>query len=448
MTALTSRESKTNGIPFHGSVHGHRSRPIGRDVRMTGPWFAVLSIVLLLLLLGQYVLSVAVPIPDRHARVAETRGDSDASTLQADTSWFVRSTAPGGMLDSCTSGLRRDASLTAGSSATTVAGVNGESICWYTPTNPGATPAGAWSFVLDVTETAHTALMVSCSGGLSCVTAEGDTVQWSSGGTANGCGASPNTWKCVQEETNDGDSGYVTSSSGTTGFKSLFATMDPALPTPLTVVDVKVTASCRRTVSQAVTVKIAVKDGTTVGLGSTAQNCANSATYTVWMDTFATKPSGGAWDQASLNALQIGCSDEDATTRVVRCSSLKAVVDYVTVYTVAIDKCTSSSCSTTTGLYASSNQATYGTDVTITTGTIGAQTSDSNTRFRWKLLVDAVGSGGTVTLNINGPTPGSSDTYVTVPIPENLEMLAVVAVAAFLLRFKGFPPKMGGKVGA
>jgi len=220
----------------------------------------------------------------------------------------------------------------------------------------------------------------------------------------------------VNEVTNDGDNGSVISTSSSIT-DSLYNIADwPSPPSPLTVTNVQVESSCRKTASPSVSVQIIIKTGGTVFAGPTAQNCANSATYTVWNENWATNPqTTAAWTLADINALQAGVRDADATTREARVSHVKVTVTFVPVYSVEIDRCTDSACSSMNVLYGPTNGNTFGNDVTFTTGTIAAQTLGASERIRFIVTMVA---GGSISVAYNGANPGTSDSRATVSVPE------------------------------
>jgi hypothetical protein len=178
-------------------------------------------------------------------------------------------------------------------------------------------------------------------------------------------------------------------------------------------------------------VQILVKSGGTTTAGATSQNCANSPTYTVWSETWTTNPTTTtAWTLTDINALQAGVRDADATNREVRVSHVKVTVTFVPVYSVEIDRCTNSACSTMNVLYGPVNSNTFGNDVTFTTGSIAAQTLGPTERIRFKVALVA---GGSVSVAYNGPYPGTSDSRATVPIPEFAEVAVPFATTVLVI---------------
>jgi len=136
----------------------------------------------------------------------------------------------------------------------------------------------------------------------------------------------------------------------------------------------------------------------------------------VWRANWATNPTtSAAWTLSDINALQAGVRDADASTLEVRVSNVKVTVTFASVYSVEIDRCTDSACSTPTVLYGPTNGNTFGNDATFTTGTIAAQTLGATERIRFKVTMVA---GGSVSVAYNGAYPGTSDSRATVPVPE------------------------------
>ncbi|MGQ0796511.1 MAG: hypothetical protein ACT4OI_01410 [Methanobacteriota archaeon] len=297
----------------------------------------------------------------------------------------------------------KDAATTAGSSAAATTLAAGQSICWYSPDALPDTFAGVWEVILDLA-IASDGTQAFLPGG------NGDVNAWSTVSCAEA-----SEYVCVDDVPNDGDGTYIVSVDGAI-LDSLFNIPDwGAPPSPLSAT-VTVEASCRKTGGAGVDVRIMLKSGATTSVGLTAQNCANSATYSVWSETWNTDPAdGGPWTSADINGLQIGVRDSDATTREVRVSHVRATVTFSPVYSVEINKCENGPCTTTTNLYPATNFNAFGSDVTITTGTIPAQTLVGQEHIQWKIVVV---SGGTVTVRYNGAYPGTDDSRATVSIPE------------------------------
>ena len=328
--------------------------------------------------------------------------------LAGNEKWFFTSANSAETV--CTS--NKDASTTAGASATSTALSVGQSICWYSPDGVPDTIAGTWEVILDIDKTADGAQVLSPNG-------NGATNGWIVDGV--GCTDEANEWQCVDETPNDGDTTYIKSTSSTVT-DSLFNVADWSAPSPLSVVNVAVEASCRRIAASSVAVAIIIRSGATTSVGASGnQNCANSATYTVWSDTWTTDPAdGGAWTAAGINALQVGVRDADAQTQEARASHLKVNVTFVPVYSVQINECNNAACTSTTNLYPATNFNSYGSDVTIQTGTIAALTLTGQEHIQWKITLV---NGGTVTIRYNGANPGTDDSRATVPVPEFHEVV-------------------------
>jgi len=347
--------------------------------------------------------------------------------------WFFTNGATSAT--SCTTNYA--ASTTAGASATSTTLTTAEApICWYTPTNLPNTVAGPWEIILDIDKASDGTKVLRASG-------NGDTNAWTVSGTA-GCTSEASEFDCVDDNPNDGDSTYIVSTSNNPT-DSLFNLFDwtgssGQPPSPLSVVSVDITASCRKVVSQAVDVKVLVKSGATTSVGATSQNCANSATYTVWSDTWTTDPAdGGAWTLADINALQAGVRDDDNTVREVRVSHVMATVTFAPAYTVQIDKCLNTACTSRTILYGPTNSNTYGSDVTFTTPSIPVQTFTGSERIRFLVQLNGTGTSqnhGSVTVRYNGPNPGPDDSRGTISIPEFGAATVTVATVTLVVAFR------------
>jgi hypothetical protein len=350
---------------------------------------------------------------------ASSPGAVHTLDLPSNEKWFFTNTNSAEAV--CTS--NKDASLSAGAAAASTTLSAGQSICWYSPDGQPDTLAGVWEVILDIG---------IASDGIQTfmANANGDVNGWS----AVGC-AEASEFLCVDDDPNDGDGTYIDSVDAAP-LDSLFNLPDwGSPPSPLSAT-VTVEASCRRTGGAPVDVRVMLKSAGTTSVGSTAQNCANSMLYSVWSETWPTDPAdGGPWTATDINGLQVGVRDNDATTRDVRVSHVKAIVTFAPVYSVAINKCENAGCTITTNLYPATNFNAFGSDVTITTGGIPAQTLVGQEHIQWKVTLV---SGGTVTIRYNGPYPGTDDSRATVSIPEFealvVPLTGVLALVAIALR--------------
>jgi len=349
-----------------------------------------------------------------------TRGENPPPIVNAPgLTWYGRATTPTPTLCS----FNKDASLTQGTITTTTVLNSGNTLCWFTPTAPGNTGAGIWSFVLDNA-------IVSNSVQNLIPNANGDVNQWSIG---TGCGIGFE-FQCVDEgTTNDGDTSYLTSSSATRGFKwhanlgAFTALIDPPGGAIVTAY-----ASCRKTANQLVIVHLVIKENSVTTLGTAQTNCANSATYTVWNQAWSTKPSNGlSWNDADLDALQSGCSDEDLTTRVVRCSHTYASVSYRPVYQAEILKCSVSDCTAYSSLWTGYSD-TYGTDSTTNTASIAAQTCNTaSCRFGFRITMSS--ANGAISFNYDDDIV-TADSYILVPEYEIAIAIPILALLFVIQR--------------
>jgi len=341
--------------------------------------------------------------------------------ISGNQQWFFTNTVVSGM--PCT--LNRGASTMAGGAAQSQNFNNAETGCWYTPAGqPASTVSGVWEVILDISKNADGTVNLHPN-------ANGATNGWTISNTGI-CTSEANEYQCVSDDPNDGDTTYIKDASAST-VDSLYNIEDwSSPPSPLSITSVEVEASCRKTTNSIqYDVRVILKSGANTYLGGSSPNCPNNVNYKVWSDTWTTDPSDGlAWTLTDINALQVGVRDNDAISDEVRVSHVRAIVSFVPVYSVAIDKCTVADCSTFTNLYTSSNSNTFGNDVTFTTGTIGAQTLGGSDRLRFKVTVVA---GGTVTINYNAAYPGTSDSRATVPIPEFHEVAIPIALTFLLI---------------
>ena len=356
-------------------------------------------------------------------------GEVSTSDIAGNQKWFFTDGATTGT--GCTT--NRAASTTPGAAPTsTTLTIASTSICWFTPTNIPGTFAGPWEVILDIDRLSDGTKVLAPD-------ANGASNAWA----VSGC-APPTAWQCVDDSPNDGDTSYIVSTtSGTTDslFNILDWTSTPAPPSPLSIVNVVVEASCRKTGAPSVDVRILVRSSGTTFADGTAQDCANSATYTTWTETWTTDPLDGLpWTLADINALQVGVRDNDGFARVVRVSHVVATVAWTPVYAVRIDKCLNTACTSFTTLYGPTNGNTYGNDVPFTTPSIPAQTFTGNDRLRFSvtLYVDGASNTGTMRVRYNGPYPGTDDSRGTIAIPEfqqiGLPVMAILVVVPLLRR--------------
>lgn len=150
------------------------------------------------------------------------------------------------------------------------------------------------------------------------VSAVGATNNWLLGAGAN---------KVVAvNQPSDGDTSYIRSNTAS-GTIQQFAVTDSALPSFAVIQSVVVKAECKRGGTQNVTYVVSViSNGTTDGASRTA-----GAAYAVTTDTFNTRPAGGAWTVADVNALVIQIRNTQA--RDCRCTTFWVEVNYTLTVT-------------------------------------------------------------------------------------------------------------------
>jgi KaiC/GvpD/RAD55 family RecA-like ATPase len=347
--------------------------------------------------------------------------------ISGNQKWYFTSTST--TATSCTT--NRAASTTAGSSATTTTvSTDGNTVCWFTPTGtPTPTVAGPWEVILDISKTD------AVKGFLP--NAQGTYNAWSIG---TGC-TSGNEYQCVDEDPNDGDTSYLTSSGGGGNAKAAFNLPNWASPpSPLTITNVKASVWCWSSSSPQGQLATLIKNGSNEQQGSST-NCPTSG-YTEVLTNYANYPWGTprAWTSTDVDNLEAGAVDVDSQSRTKRLSEVRIAVSYVPVYAVEIFKCQQEACSSGTSLYTSSNSASYGADVTFTTPSIAAQTLSSAQRFRFKVTLVAGGTdGGSFTISYNGAAGGSSDSRGTISIPEFEEValpIGTVILVAVVVRYR------------
>jgi hypothetical protein len=343
-----------------------------------------------------------------------------AQDIPGNQKWFFTDTAlsGGGAPTACTSNLA--ASTTAGSNlASTTLTSASSSICWYTPTGtPASTAAGAWEFSLDISGVASTLTLLP--------NAQGSNNAW----TGSGCTAG-SEYLCVNQDPHDGNTTYINyPGSGTR--KSTFNLPDWASPpSPVNITSVVVSVWCWASTGsgQAARIQTVLLNGSTEFDGSLT--VCSTGPYGAVSSTYAQYPltTPRAWTATDINNLQAGVVA--SSNKQIRATEIMVTVTYMPSYSVEIDLCTTQNCNTRTALYGPTTQTVFGNNVTITTPSISAQTLNGNDRIRFALTWV---SGTSITVNYNGPspTPGTSDSRATVPIPEFQEVMVPILGAAVL----------------
>ncbi|MEK6987849.1 MAG: hypothetical protein AABX97_07130, partial [Candidatus Thermoplasmatota archaeon] len=351
-------------------------------------------------------------------------GQVTAQDIAGNQKWFFTNGATNGT--GCTSNLA--ASTTAGASATLTDLTGTNSICWFTPVGqPSATIAGTWEFYADVSNKSDAAKIENVNG-------DGAVQQWTTVGPKP-CMASKHS-KCAEEDPNNGDTNYVTSSSASV-LDELFTIPNwNNPPSPLSIINITVEASCKFPASSG-DLRLLVRVGSTNYASGSVPACP-SASYGIARYAWFKNPSNNsAWFASDVGNLQIGVRDNDATTSEVRVSNIRAVVYAKPIYSVAIDKCLDSACTNTSVLLATTNKNTFGDDV-LQTASVAAQTLSSGERIRFRV---ALVFGGTLTVSSNGANPGTSDSRATISIPEfhdvALPIASTLLTMAMVRRIRG-----------
>ncbi|HII40265.1 MAG TPA: hypothetical protein HA326_03505 [Thermoplasmata archaeon] len=136
-----------------------------------------------------------------------------------------------------------------------------------------------------------------------------------------------------------------------------------------------------------------------------------------------------AWTPTDINNLEAGVLSSG--NKELRTTEVKVTVTYMPSYSVEIDLCTNQGCTARTALYGPKTYTTFGNNVTITTPSIAAHSLNGNDRIRFAVTWV---SGTSVTVSYNGPTPtpGTSDSRATVPIPEFQDVAVPIGGAVLI----------------
>jgi hypothetical protein len=135
-------------------------------------------------------------------------------------------------------------------------------------------------------------------------------------------------WDCVDEVTSDGDTSYVWGTVSGAYQKDTYATPDPATR-PGTINKVIIKINCERSSGQGLFAKTVVRTGGTdyEGIEITLTN-----SYVVYSTEYPTKPGGGSWTWADIDAMEIGVVLKSTLTggklHEARCTQVWAEVDY------------------------------------------------------------------------------------------------------------------------
>lgn len=370
------------------------------------------------------VLSVNGASPGSSPALISSSDLLSAQDISGNTKWFFTNGAATAT-NGCTNTYA--ASTTAGSSPTSADITGTSSVCWTTPAGqPASTGAGTWEFYLDIASKVDGSQILAPS-------SNGVVDQWSTVG-ANPCNSGA-PWQCVKDDPNDGDTTYVVSTSSSV-IDELFQIQSwtPTPPSPLSIINITVEASCKY-VGGSGDLRGLVRVGATIYAGGSLPTCP-SASYAIERSAWTTNPSNNnPWAFSDLSSLQIGVRDNDATTNEVRVSNLRLVIYFNPIYSVQIEICNTATCGSSTSLYGPTNANSFGNDVLQTTS-IAAQSLTASQYLRFRV---AAVFGGTVTVDYNGPNPGTSDSRVTIPIPEFGEIVlplgGTIVIAAIIPRW-------------
>lgn len=344
-----------------------------------------------------------------------------AQDLPGNQKWFFTSTAlsGGGAPTACSSNLA--ASTTAGSSPTSTTLTSGStSLCWYTPTGtPASTAAGSWEFNLDISGATSTLTLLP--------NAQGSNNAWAGSGCTAG-----SEYLCVNQDPHDGNTTFIASGTGGGSKKSTFSLPDWASPpSPVNITSVQITVWCWAATGsgQPASIQTVLLNGSTEFDG-TATVC-STGPYAAVTTTYGQYPlaTPRSWTATDINNLQAGVLTSG--NKQVKVTEVKVTVTYMPSYSVEIDLCSIQNCNSRTALYGPTKYTSFGNNILITTPSIPAQAVNGNGRIRFAV---AWVSGTSVTVNYNGPnpTPGTSDSRATVPIPEFQDVVLPVLGAVVL----------------
>src|SRR5712691_3021612 len=342
--------------------------------------------------------------------------------ISGNEKWFFTSSSTDSTDTSCTSKFA--ASTTAGSSATSTGiSTDGNSICWFTPAGqPASTVAGPWEVILEISKVDATKAFLP--------NAQGTYNDFKLG---LGCTAG-SEYQCADEHPNDGDVSYIRW-SGIDKMSSYNIPDWASPPNPFSVSNVNITIWCNSGGAGASAATLLVNGSNT--LNGTIGACPNTnGVYGTVTSNYANYPWGTAraWTSTDINNLEIGLTHKGPNNREIRLTEVRLVVTYAPVYSVEIFRCQQQACTSGSSLYGPTNSAAFGSDVTINTGTIAAQSLAGGQRIRFKLvLVTGAADGGSITIRYSGVSGGSDDSRATIPIPEFNEIITPATSIAIIV---------------
>ncbi len=372
--------------------------------------------------------------------------------LSGNEQWFFTNQAPsgGGNPTDCTPPANNDgASTNAGSSAVSTTITSTQSACWYTPLQtPSATKAGTWELNLDIsgsgTNPKYRVQFIHC--GSSTCAAASQTVLFDANYTTFGTNVSITTPTIPAQLLDASDRiEFKISWNGATGSSVTISYNGPS-PSPGTSdswASIPVYAGNEQWffTNQAPGGSGNPTDcspnannyevSLTPGTSPTSATLSSSGQSICWYTAVGQPPStdAGAW-QLSLDISGSGTNPK---------------------YRVQFIHCGANTCSalSQTVLF-DANYTTFGTNVSITTPTIPAQLLGASDRIEFKISWNGA-TGSSVTISYNGPSPspGTSDSWVNIPIPEFesvfTPLASTVVLAMYMERWRrkrlkgGFP---------
>ncbi len=360
-----------------------------------------------------------------------------AQVLPGNQQWFFTNGAAsgGGNPSDCSPASNNfGASTTAGASATSTTLTSGQAICWYTPIQtPASTTAGTWEFNLDIsgsgTSPKYRTQIMHC-GGAGCQSSS-LTVLYDANYTTFGTNVTITTPAIAAQVLAGNDRiEFKISWNGGSGSTVTISYNGPS-PIPGTSDS---WASLPVYAILAGNQQWFFTNGSPVGGGNLLDCSPNANNFAASLTA-----GSGATSTALASSQSICWYTPTGTPAATSAGAWQFNLDISSSgtnpkYRVQIFHCGTGGCgaSAQTILY-DANYTTFGTNVTITTPAIAAQVLAGNDRIEFKISWNG-GSGSTVTISYNGPSPipGTSDSWASIPIPEFSDLAVPIAFATLV----------------